>query len=61
MDILWATDFFTSEVWTLGGLVTYYVLFFVHVETRQVHIAGVTTHPNEMWMQQMARNLTMGE
>jgi putative transposase len=46
---------------TLGGLVTYYLLFFIHVETRQVHIAGVTAHPDEAWMQQMARNLTMDE
>jgi putative transposase len=61
MDVLWATDFFTTEVWTLGGLVTYYVLFFIHLETRQVHIAGVTPHPHETWMQQMARNLTMDE
>jgi transposase InsO family protein len=59
MDVLWATDFFTNEAWTLGGLVTYYVLFVIHLETRQVHIAGVTPHPNEAWMQQMARNLTM--
>jgi transposase InsO family protein len=48
-------------VWTLGGLVTYYILFFLHLETRQVHIAGVTAHPNETWMKQMARNLTMNE
>src|SRR6266568_4147141 len=27
MEVLVATDFFTAEVWTLGGLVTYYVLF----------------------------------
>jgi putative transposase len=61
MNVLWATDFFTTEVWTLGGLVTYYILFFTHLETRQVHIAGVTPHPNEAWMKQMARNLTMDE
>jgi transposase InsO family protein len=61
MDVLWATDFFTTEVWTLGGLVTYYILFFIHLETRQVHIAGVTSHPHEAWMKQMARNLTMDE
>jgi putative transposase len=30
MDVLVATDFFTTEVWTLGGLVTYYVLFFIN-------------------------------
>ena len=31
MDVLVATDFFTAEVWTLGGLVTYYILFFIHL------------------------------
>jgi putative transposase len=61
MDVLWATDFFTTEVWTLGGLMTYYVLFFIHLETRQVHIAGVTPYPNEAWMRQIARNVTMEE
>src|SRR5712691_1438757 len=33
MDVLVATDFFTAEVLTLGGLVTYYVLFFIHLGT----------------------------
>ncbi len=59
MDVLVATDFFTAEVWTLGGLVTYYVLFFIHLGSRQVHIAGITPHPNEAWMVQIARNVTM--
>ena len=59
MDVLVATDFFTAEVWTLGGLVTCYVLFFIHLGSRQVHIAGMTPHPNEAWMVQVARNLTM--
>src|SRR5262245_47738957 len=61
MDVLVATDFFTTEVWTLGGLVTYYVLFFIHLGSRQVHVAGVTPHPNEAWMMQVARNVTMDE
>ncbi len=61
MDVLVATDFFTAEVWTLGGLVTYYVLFFIHLGSRQVHIVGVTPHPNEAWMVQVARNVTMEE
>jgi putative transposase len=61
MDMLVATDFFTAEVWTLGGLVTYYVLFFLHLGSRRVHIAGVTPHPNEAWMVQVARNVTMEE
>src|SRR5262249_2177023 len=61
MDVLIATDFFTAEVWTLGGLVTYYVLFFIHLGSRKMHIAGVTPHPNAAWMVQVARNLTMEE
>ena len=60
-NVLWATDFFSTEVWTLGGLATFYVLFFIKHATRQVHIAGVTAHPNEAWMMQVARNLTMNE
>jgi transposase InsO family protein len=61
MDVLWVTDFFSTEVWTLGGLVTFYVLFFIKLDTREVHIAGVTANPNEQWMKQMARHLTMEE
>jgi len=53
-----ATDFFTVEVWTLRGLVTYYVLFVLRLGTRSVHIAGVTTLPNGAFMKQVARNLT---
>src|SRR3989442_1277740 len=61
MDVLVATDFFTAEVWTLRGLVTYYVLFFIHLGSRKVEIAGMTPHPNEAWMVQVARNVTMEE
>jgi hypothetical protein len=59
LDVLVATDFFTAEVWTLGGLVTYYVLFFIRLGTREVQVAGVTPHPNQAWMMQVARNITM--
>jgi putative transposase len=57
--LLAGTDFFTVEVVTWRGLVTYYVLYFVHLECRRVDIAGITDHPNEQWMQQLARNATM--
>ena len=53
-----AADFFTAEVWSLRGLVTYYVLFIIELARRIVHIAGITTQPNESWMMQVARNLT---
>lgn len=56
-----ATDFFTVEVFTLRGLVTHYVLFVLDLASRTVKIAGITPHPHEMWMVQMARNLTDAE
>ena len=59
LAVLAGTDFFSVEVFTLRGLVTYYVLFFIHLESRKVEVAGLTVHPNERWMQQMARNVTM--
>jgi len=51
-------DFFTVEVWTTRSLVTHYVLFVIHHATRSVHIAGITEHPDSMFMAQVARNLT---
>ena len=53
------TSFNYRKVWTLLGPVTYYVLFFINIATRKVHIAGFTRNPNESWMKQIARNLTM--
>jgi putative transposase len=61
LAVLAGTDFFTAEVFTLRGLMTFYVLFFIHLESRRVVIAGMTIHPNERWMKQMARNVIMDE
>jgi transposase InsO family protein len=57
-DVLAATDFFTVEVATWHGLVTYYVLVVMELSTRRVHIASLTPHPTEAFMQQCARQLT---
>jgi len=43
----------------MKGLVMHYVLFFIHLATRKVEIGGVTVHPDEAWMKQVARNVTM--
>jgi putative transposase len=59
LDVTWATDFFTEEVWTMGGLVTFYVLFFIHLGTRRVLIAGCTPQPNRAWIAQQARNFSI--
>ncbi len=57
-DVLAAMDFTTVEVWTKGGLVTFYLLFVMELKTRRVHLAGITTSPHEGWMKQIAKNLT---
>jgi len=57
-DVLASIDFTTIEVWTTGGLVTFYLLFAMEVAARRVHFVGCTPSPHELWMKQMARNLT---
>jgi len=56
-----ATDFFTADVWGWLGKRTVYVLFFIHLQTRRVHIAGITENPDEAFMKQTARNDTMAD
>src|SRR5256885_4495373 len=57
-EVLAATDFFTVEVATWHGLVTYYVLVVMELATRRVQIAGITPQPTAAFMQQCARQLT---
>jgi putative transposase len=56
-EVLAATDFFTVEVATWHGLVTYYVLVVMELATRRVQVAGITPHPTAVFMQQCARQL----
>jgi putative transposase len=59
LEVTRAADFFTEEVWTCSGLVTYYTLFFIHLGTRRVQLAGCTPQPVARWMQQQARNFSL--
>jgi transposase InsO family protein len=54
-------DFFTTEVWTWKGLVTYYTVFVIDLASRRVQILGSTAHPEALFMQQIVRTLTMAE
>jgi putative transposase len=53
-----ACDFFTVET---AFLRRYYVLFFIELQSRRVHLAGCTAHPSGRWVAQQARNLALVE
>jgi putative transposase len=50
-----ACDFFTVETVALRR---FYVLFFIELGSRRVHLAGCTTNPTGDWVLQQARNLS---
>jgi transposase InsO family protein len=60
-DAIAGADFFTTEVWTWRGLVTVYTVFVINLESRRVQILGSTAHPDEAFMRQVGRTLTMAD
>ena len=59
--VLAGADFFTTEVWTWRGLVTYSTVFVIDLASRRVQILGSTPHPETLFMQQVIRTLTMAD
>jgi hypothetical protein len=55
------TDFFTTEVWTWRGLVTYYTVFVIDLASRRVKVVGSTSHPDDLFMRQVGRTLTAAD
>jgi transposase len=48
--VIAGADFFTTEVWTWRGLVTYYTVFAIDLAFRRVHVLGSTPHPGDLFM-----------
>lgn len=57
-NVLAAIDFTTIDVRTKGGLVTFYLSFTMDLKSRRVHFAGCTPNPDEIWMKQIARDIS---
>jgi putative transposase len=51
-----ACDFFTIQT---AFLKTLYVLIFIELSTRRVHVAGTTARPDSAWVTHQARNLSI--
>lgn len=45
-------DFFTTEVWTVRGLVTYYPASVLELHSGRLQVIGYTPHPDEMFVSQ---------
>jgi len=54
---LWACDFFTKQVLTPLGPRLFFVLFFINIKTRKVHIGGLTPYPNQEWVNEQTQLL----
>jgi transposase InsO family protein len=54
-------DFFTTEVWTWRGLVTYDTVFVLDSASRRVQMLGSTPHPEAFFMHQVGRLLTFAD
>jgi len=54
-------DLFTTEIWTLRGLVTYYTVFVIDLASRRLNILGSTPYPDHLFMEQIGRTLTAAD
>ena len=56
-ETLWACDFFSVKTWTLTGILDLTVLFFIHIGSRKVRIAGITDKPTAEWVAERGREM----
>lgn len=59
MDSMAGSDFFTKRIYTLRGVLTAYMLVFIHFGARKVYCSAPTFNPDEEWIMQQARNAEM--
>ncbi len=59
MNTMVACDFFCKEVKAITGSYMAYCLVFIHLESRKVWCSPATKHPNDQWVKQQAKNMSM--
>ena len=59
MDSLLACDFFNKTIWTLRGPMVAFVLMFIHLGSRRVYLSSPTYNPDNIWLEQQVRNVSM--
>ena len=59
--VIVGADFFTTEIWTWRGLVTFYTVFVIDLASRRVQVVGSTPHPDEVFVRQVGRTLTAAD
>ena len=58
-DAIAGPDFFSTEAWTWRGLVRVYTVFVIHLASRRVQILASTPHPDDAFLREVGRTLTM--
>ncbi len=56
-ETLWACDFLQTKIWTLTGLTDFFLFFFIHIGSRRVYLAGITTNPTEAWVAEQGQHI----
>jgi putative transposase len=59
MDSMVGCDFFTKRIYSLRGVLTAYVLVFIHLGSRKVYCSPATLNPTGDWVMQQTRNANM--
>jgi putative transposase len=59
MESMVGADFFTKRIYALRGVLTAYVLVFIHLGSREVYCSSATLNPTDDWVMQQTRNANM--
>ena len=59
--VTWAGDFFSVYVWSKYGVLKYQIMFFVHLSTGEVFIAGASNKADSAWVLSMIKTWTDAE